>query len=740
MDLKPAMKDNIMAQTSDYYGSIVAFEGSRDTVSTQLRLLPRSSNILILPPLRHFVQEKDADAPFDARTYILSIHEACSARIKMAHSFLQYSSPAEKRLVFMNGGTASALTTCITSIGQHTNKSSVPIAQNAFTKLVRNGVAGLRKHSIASLHHRFHQSPASSKSGAVREGADHASCMSEAMRAADALDRETASLQPDNDIDLTGSGRPRSMSVPLRRLVDDLEDNTPFYLFGASHDGDEAISIPAVPQKIEDDVDKLGPGEAAKARSTKFEVLRNSSFKFSTDSSLPNCTGEPYTAPSPRSVPAFGDVLNSGTAIFGSLSSTPLAFYGEARLVDVHTSPEQRVGHRQKRTRSVDRVYAGAIRNQDISVRNFSQPLNSRSPHDSSSISETIQTTPSELERLPLRSKFNDGSAGPTFFIPKKSSTRRPPPDPLELSNSKSAGRRRMHADRGQNLDEEGTGEGGPAGVCYTDRGVDAADVNSLKSAAPHQRDPDLPFETVLPMHEDLIIHFNDEKHSTLLESVIQDYRRGVYPIPLPPLTEDLEDNSENPRASVPDHQTQGWPRIGGEAAISTPSYSEDEEYAAVDSHISLSRAQAQWSEKHHGRNRPPTPARTPPPEVANSDKSFHEFKTTDCATAVCVQNSLRSILNLYFSPDEHGYQQYPLLPELSSMWKPVFREEIWGAEKEKRKLDLILAIGAQNGVGKDFLLTLTGSLVKLGMGPNGTTRSGRLDIRLVPLSQIVHD
>ncbi|KAK2071930.1 hypothetical protein P8C59_006315 [Phyllachora maydis] len=49
---------------------------------------------------------------------------------------------------------------------------------------------------------------------------------------------------------------------------------------------------------------------------------------------------------------------------------------------------------------------------------------------------------------------------------------------------------------------------------------------------------------------------------------------------------------------------------------------------------------------------------------------------------------------------------------------------------KKGRKIDLILAIGAQPGVRKEFSAAITGQVEKLGDKSSGLSRSGRLDIR----------
>lgn len=711
-----------MAQTSDYYGSIVAFEGTRDTVSTQLRLLPSSPKILVLPPLQHFIQEGDPDEPFDARTYVLKVHDACSARNKLALSFLQNSSPDDKKLAFMNGGTASAQAMCITAISQHMDEPCIPSAKNTFATLARGGVARLRNPSATPEGHCRHHSSATSHSSATQEEPDHVRRMSEAMRAADALDRETASLQPDNDMDLTNLSRSRSLSAPLRRLFDDLEGDTPFYLIGASQDRDEAIPVLGVSQKAPSNVHGLSVG---KARGSRLSRANRSSddikWEHSTNQWSSGCAGELGLPPSPRSTSTFGSVLSPETTTFGSLPNAPIVTYGEARLIDVRWSPKRIPSRQPRRIRSVDRVYASTIETRNISGGDSNEPLASRFPYD----------LPSPT-KLPLRSRFNEASAQATFVESNRGRTRQQPPTLLDLSNQIKSRRRHMYVDKGTGpaqsyLDDRHLGR-----HRRLDHGVDTNDLSTAKpTASPF--DADAPFEVVLPLHEDLVIHLNDTKHNTLLGSIIQDFKRRVLPLTAAPVTEVLESHSDTLQGHMSRYEAQAQRETcSPPAAIATPDCSVDEEYDPPASHDACLQPQIPWSQQDGGRRRQPfTPARTPSPVMAVPEKSFHEFQTTGCSTVVGVQNSLRSVLNIYFSADEPGYQQYPLLPELSRMWKPVFRQtDGYGDKQHERELDLILAVGGQKGVSRDFISSLTGSLGNLGVRANGMTRSNRLDLR----------
>ncbi len=72
-----------------------------------------------------------------------------------------------------------------------------------------------------------------------------------------------------------------------------------------------------------------------------------------------------------------------------------------------------------------------------------------------------------------------------------------------------------------------------------------------------------------------------------------------------------------------------------------------------------------------------------------------------------------------------------PSLPDMGGLWNPIFGEaEPNSPRPDRRKTDLILAIGAQKGVKKEFLSAVTARIEKLGTKSNGVTRSGRLDLR----------
>jgi hypothetical protein len=211
--------------SSERAGHIVALEGPLELISTQLRLLPTSQHILVLPSLQHYLTDTSPEAPFDPRELIYRYHTAAQTRHAEALEFLRLStSTNEKRLVFLHGGTMSAQISCLSTIMEHETEGDLEEAYATFIRLASNGVAGLSpaRLSCTSTYDSSESTgrdeppePAASSGDQVRQDA-WTGCMHlgdddtiedriiRAMRAADALDKVTEFLQPATPtVDLT---------------------------------------------------------------------------------------------------------------------------------------------------------------------------------------------------------------------------------------------------------------------------------------------------------------------------------------------------------------------------------------------------------------------------------------------------------------------------------------------------------------------------------------------------------
>ncbi|KAI1124108.1 hypothetical protein F5Y10DRAFT_38504 [Nemania abortiva] len=719
-----------MADTSEYHGSLVAFEGPQDTISTQLRLLPNSPKILILPSLQYFFGESDPDSPFDARLQILRTHEACDVRTEMARKFLRESTPNNKRLVFMNGGTASAQLSCISAISKHETNGDDTKAEIIFNELIQNGVAGLTRQSKPQTE----TGVMSGADGEVDIDGQYDEVLddpiSKAMRAADALDLETAFLQDTYELDLTPAVpavRPRSTSVPVLPVADDLQNAAPFYVFGPT-EGTQTVPLP----------DAVGQDQLLDVE--KWRAMTASEDQLADPNTVPRSPSagskvHPYDRLRPTS--AVGPSRPMGE----SVPSSP-ALLGEALVVDLRPS----VPRAQKRITSVDQIYATAIRNQDIALCSLPQSTlaTSEEPLYPQNITQEME---SDLPKRPtLRSHFYSEASHPTLVKPSRTIVRKCLPAPLKLE-TKGPQQPITPVDQslGPDTDQAHRDTSTEPVLKTPGPGIGNGD-SSRYSGDDFELDANEPFQTVLPMVEDLVIHFKGEESEPNLEAMIQAFKNGTYPVSMPPLL--LEPKGDVGQLGTPTTMGSAPNSDAGDIrdcqqAIqeSIPIYSPDE-YDPYASHGNYIGPPTASLPKQDIRSQPPetgvisnpaTLAQTPPPRISSLlDRVFHKFDTSDCKTAVCIQNSLRSVLNVYFPSENIGYHQFkfPLLPELSSFWRPVFRETSSTNSKATRKIDLILAVGAQKNVDRGLLGTISGSLEKLGKEANGASRSGRLDLR----------
>ncbi|KAK4656037.1 hypothetical protein QC762_307720 [Podospora pseudocomata] len=233
-------------------GCLVALEGPARLVATQLRLLPTSPRILILPALQHYLGNINKDDYPDATQLIHRVHVAAQKRHAEAQEFLQQSTPEEGRIVFTHGGTVGAHALCLSAISKQQTSGNVEEADLVFCQLASKGAAHLAREasrrcaknhgpSVAALE-KFKVVAASPRSAGlvprplrlrnatpslpketvlVQQKERHSPFedpVIRAMRAADLLDRETAFLQPAggiNEVDMTV----RIVEIRKRKVV-----------------------------------------------------------------------------------------------------------------------------------------------------------------------------------------------------------------------------------------------------------------------------------------------------------------------------------------------------------------------------------------------------------------------------------------------------------------------------------------------------------------------------------------
>ncbi|KAI0512894.1 hypothetical protein F5B22DRAFT_288472 [Xylaria bambusicola] len=717
---------DLMVESCEYHGSLIAFEGPQDIISTQLRLLPNSSKLLILPSFQAFIKESDVATQFDAQSLILKIHDACHARTEMARSFLRESMPNDKRLVFMNGSTISARMSCISAISRHETNGDMDRAEAIFNELIENGAVSLKRQN------QLEQNPGVASTTDATEDLDGQGPrvaddpISKAMRAADALYLETEFLQETDEFDLVTAIRHRSMSVPALPLTDDLRTTTPFNIFGSPTESTEKAQSPRLEEQ--NPLHDVGVSQGV-------TVVEDQLAGINSGTLSPNRGSELYRHNPLRPTSAVGPPRNA----VESLPSSPILL-GEARIVDFRPSPPSS----RKRTSSVDRIYATAIRNQDISLCNL--------PRSSTKLEGSAQGEAQEEERVSpkkplLRSHFYSETSYPTLIKPNRAIVRKYVPPRLNLDIE--GARRSVYSN--QSIGERTCAQRGTLTEPLSNVVTGEPDAGKDDSGSFLDLENDVdpvqePFQAVLPVVEDLVIHFKGEESQPALEAMIQTFQNRTSQLSMLSLISELRGSmsqtmTPTTRSSAPDSSEKGALYSRRVTQQSTPRYSPaDYDPFAVHGNYPRRPASGSLSNKDTNNHQeaivistPPTPAQTPPPGTeAIPDQLFHEFDIKGYKTAICIQNALRSILNVYFSPENIGYHQFnfPLLPELSSFWRPVFRETRSRDSNTTRKIDLILALGTQKSSGRGLLGSVSGSLEKLGREANGTPRTGRVDLR----------
>lgn len=685
--------------TDEKLGSVVAFEGHAETISTQLRLLPTSPQLLILPSVECYISKSDMDDEFDTRTFIKKMHTAALARQQAAQEFLRGSTPNSKRLVLMNGGTPGAQALCIKAIMEHKTGGDFAHAEAIFNNLVKEGVAGL--DGFAADRSRRHTFGLDNEEE-YEEGLEDP--ITRAMRAADALDRQTASLQTTNELDLTLAARPRRSSLPLYGYVDNFGDAAPFFVFGAQEQ-EEAESIFA--ETYDGGPSPYTPKFTLTHHDQPLTGLYSGYTHLQPPSPgtpiprSPSCTGETYGMAVPSSL--CPDLFTPRSDVF-SIHSTDNIVYGEASLLDM-----RHAGRRATLTRvkSLDRIYLTTPRYRDLCI-------------------PPSPTEPGRQHNKDMEQKLSPGIQRHSFTV--------------VVSAKDSQSDSFSYAERPRTIVVRSTRpiikvapvpskkKRKPARASYIDRGTDAQS----------NCEPKKPFEPVLNFCEDLVVHFKDEVPETLLDSIMKGFRTGHYPVACHSPTTPEVDQVNTPSPETPKLQSIHDPRCINEeirepAVVIRSSYTGEYDPFAY--------AQPIWPQIKPLQKVPrlqieqqQTPAsRLTLPAASEGNKKIHEFRINGQQTAVTVQNCLRSMLKDHFPPESQGYRQFrfPLLPELEGLWRPVFSQtDPESPRKDGRPVDHILAIGAQRGVMKDYASAITGRLEKLGTKSNGMSRSGRLDFR----------
>ncbi|KAJ4158045.1 uncharacterized protein LMH87_008592 [Akanthomyces muscarius] len=760
-----------MVEMTSCRGAIVAIEGPKTVVSTQLRLLPANSQILILPALDTYIPTPASFLDvFDPVQYLRQINTAMKRRHRDAQTFLQRSSAEEgsRRLVFLEGGAASAHALCLKALMHHETAGDRGAAEAVLGRLIRHGLAGLAKAG----QERHHSEPIYYAAGLGDED-ESSDPSTRAMRAADALDRQTANLQVSNELDLTIR---RSSSLPLYGYADTPSgDAAPFLVFGQSS------------------LDDCTPTTERLAKSPFHETPRFSVVQYDQHGDMPpvfgfddfptarsfsTLEGGVNTSQSDSTVTAgthrrlASDTISPMSDAFSMRSSLGKVEYGRASLLDMRTSVRgdgfmgvKAVGrstatHKPKLSEpSIDETTPPEYNN--TPARQFTENLAS-TPKNSSS---TADTMPSTLTRVPS-----------TMNRPRTILVKRTRPV-IKLQPVPSGKKRRWQQGKSTYIDDDG----------------------DAPTSKPHESSDSEEYEPIFPRMEDLVLYLrSDLTPQPLLESALnamrEEYMRKssclspsssvstVSTGSLKSLSQTDDDGTADlttpeTAGTEQDPEEQGTPKTAVKmAAEALPSMDDYDPFAYINPVYGAAQP-SKVSEPTVTILRPPTPAQTPPPNegveadsqevvapeerpkqlepdtekevIEELDSTIHEIDVEPKQPPIGVQNSIRAVLRQRYpvataAPASGGYTpqfQFPqLLPSSrskdddddDSLWRPIFRSRKTSSLPAGggHQLKQILAIGLQSGVKREYAARVIGQIERFGTEPTGSARCTRLDFR----------
>ena len=667
--------DTTMAQSSVLpacRGKIVALEGPSDLVTTQLRLLPTSSQILILPGIQRYLPYGDEEPPASTKEFIYKVHMASRARHTAAVNFLQEAAHDKKRVVFMDGGTVGARVLCVSTIAYNQTAGDIRMADEIYEKLTIDGIAGLlddRRASDTGLGIRdSYVKPLSLKSKADTVSSKRESVMSEgstsedpivrAMRAADALDRRTESLQAlNNEIDLSACwfNNTKTWSGSRPRL--------PSMTFGGPVAGSMSSCA-------------LANGGDPRSLLSSVEDLLSFRMDSATVCSRPLETRIP---PSTLSwVDEACEVTNSP-------------------LIQHPVPPVKPPATRPNRCESTESDgFNFALESPPTALQ---PPARKRPPR------LNLVIDAEQKKRLPA-------IAPPTEFAPSNSSL-----NLSVLALNETAATPPLSACR------QLSRKGSAYPESYVDKATDTAGLGDDDSASVYSM-PTLPVEEVLPLLEDLVIYLAGEAHNEVFEHIFQGFRNGT-----------MKKNATTSGGSgpAPVSPARTTDHFMDPAAVSSPSdtiSSRD----TIGQLPFQGGGECSFLYDISRESRLPTPPYElykPPTPNAGPDQRFQTLSVRR-QTEVSTQNTVRLILSSYI-PSEVWTQQPSRAPNplgKGTLWKPV----LWGNKpagdwQPCRELDMILAIGSERSVKKSYTSAVISQIEKSGC-KGDVSRSGRLDLR----------
>ena len=654
-------------------GKVIALEGDEGAISTQLQLLPRASNILILPSILDCIPKPERAASFDTRTFVRKVHSTLTEQKALARSFIESPTNAQPRLALMNGGTLGARAACITQICENVTEGDMEEAEKLLESIVKEGVAGLER----DIH------PEGSKTvtaggDSPKDGQPIAHIQEptiEAMEAAECLDRRTAALQRDDD-------HSTIINPPEPRKVDQKID-TP----------KEAKSITAWVTSV------AQHNGANEPRSRVRDAIKALNLEGNIVSANTTRVPEPITLTIPDAPPLTSRSLEDDDYISSDEETTHFAkerahpvVLGEAYMVEVQSakrSPPRRSSVRKSRSchqlRSL--FSSNPLLQQTASLDDLSILQSTKANCD---------TDPSSLEQLP-RTTYRRNSL--TDFASTPSTAR---PASLRIPS-------RMPRNRGVDV-SEALQESPPFAF---DSEKEVVDV----------------LEPVFSVIEDAVIYIPGDAESLSIKAVFTAFGQYLQSSRDSPSTLPSEQSPTTPTAYDAGHVIPVSKFAITTAADIQYDLQDFDPYRPVEFDDDVPE-EVPYTEPPKARN---SGALVPIDTIPGLDGSkIYSLSAVESGTVVDLQCSLRALLRERF-PDCEGHSNHHFFAasKADRLWNPVFSDQASSISgEEHRTVDQIIAIGCESGVSNDLLSQITGQVERLGMKRNGINQSGRLDLR----------
>ena len=692
-------------------GKIVALEGPSEIVAAQLRLLPVSSQIMILPNLQQYLSGREA--PSTTKQLIYRVHMAAQRRHAAATSFLEESTPDKKRVVFLEGGTVSARVLCISTISYNVTDGDLENAEAIYDELTKGGVAGLVGDEEAIRANSMLLGGGKGEREQKLWGGDLVAGEMEdtydpvlrAMRAADVLDQMTEGLQsPSNDVDLSACWFNNSRTWSRKSLKLPPKDF-------AGH-----VRSPRLPDVTTEAHHSITHHQ--RSLLTSFEYL------------LARRMGRPATLSQDQLETRIPTSPLSWDDQEGDVSdTTPLGITDPSRATtpDYVTPSEQLSAEipaplawskpkERKRSISFD---LGSSRSED-----HAKPTAPEAPQRRRPPMLSLITSNQVIRKGSVRSLDNvtveevastkGDSASECIAIPISS---------LVKALRTSSVLEGLESSRDAKLRDE-----------YIDRATDTTDLDAARTSEA-ELTRKRPFQEVLPVLEDLVIQLVGDTPDATLERVFQGLRGGAQGKNAQCL-EPAATRSCSSNPSTPANLSTGSGLCRGSDSETTRPLLDDPVAADITyNSVMLHGAQSGFPRGKAGHGRLPTPPYDLYSPAQFGPEPDQRFQTLSVGrqTETSVQNTLRLILSSYI-PSE-VWTQHPSHASNTSkagtpwkpvLWKPEAREKL----RSCKELDMILAIGADRSVKKSYTSAVVSQIEKLGLDAAGGSRSGRLDLR----------